>query len=412
MSVQTKTTLSCQCGWVRARVLLPLSRLCGVLLASHEVKDVLVPFTLTRLALLIVGWFSQSFRVNPDYPHQHVAKTGWQFSPHRLIDIWGRWDSGWYLNIGQSGYAVQGDLGTVESNVAFFPLYPTLVRWVASLAPADWRTTGIWLLAGVVVSNICLLGALILLHRLVRSFLGRPDDARRAVLSVLVFPSSFFLSCFYTEALFLLLSVATFCAAARRRWAVAGVLGALLTLTRIPGITILIPLVWMALEAVRWKPQRLWPHALWFVLMPVALFGLLYSMRGLTGSWLAPLAVQGAWQREYGSPWQSILHPTPFTPYVTPIEQALTVGFIGLSVAALFTMPSVAYGLYAMALMLPGLAHGSLLSTIRYCAVVFPVFVYIGRLTKHPLVGSGLLIVSMTLQVLLMSAWCQYYWVG
>ena len=85
--------------------------------------DVTVPFIVTRLSLLIVGWFAQYFPPNPYYPIQEAIARGWQFSPFRLLDIWGRWDAGWYLSIVRAGYFVRGDIVVAQSNVAFFPLY-------------------------------------------------------------------------------------------------------------------------------------------------------------------------------------------------------------------------------------------------------------------------------------------------
>ena len=53
------------------------------------------------------------------------------------------------------------------------------------------------------------------------------EIAERAVLLLLLFPTSFFLTAFYTEGLFLLLTVGAFLAARRGRWAVAGALATL-----------------------------------------------------------------------------------------------------------------------------------------------------------------------------------------
>jgi hypothetical protein len=63
-----------------------------------------------------------------------------QFSPINLLDMWARWDSGWYLDIALNGYALRGPIETTQSNVAFFPLYPLLIRTLLLLVPESWRT--------------------------------------------------------------------------------------------------------------------------------------------------------------------------------------------------------------------------------------------------------------------------------
>ncbi|HYN89085.1 MAG TPA: hypothetical protein VER55_11165, partial [Ardenticatenaceae bacterium] len=90
--------------------------------------NVVAPFAITRLALLLAGWFSQYFPASLNYPPEEVARRGWQFSPHRLLDIWGRWDTAWYLSIVSDGYSIRGDVETTLSNIAFFPFYPYLVK--------------------------------------------------------------------------------------------------------------------------------------------------------------------------------------------------------------------------------------------------------------------------------------------
>lgn len=48
-----------------------------------------------------------------------------------LLNLFCRWDAGWYANIALNGYPIQSD--PVSGNWAFFPLYPTLMRGFGSL---------------------------------------------------------------------------------------------------------------------------------------------------------------------------------------------------------------------------------------------------------------------------------------
>ncbi len=82
-----------------------------------------------------------------------------------LLQPLARWDAVWYLRIADSGYAGS------DARAAFFPLYPLLVR---GLATPFGAAPGALLAAAYVVSLGAFLVALTLLHRLVALELGRP----------------------------------------------------------------------------------------------------------------------------------------------------------------------------------------------------------------------------------------------
>ena len=84
------------------------------------------------------------------------------------IDVWARWDSGWFLRIAEHGYHAGAE-------PAFYPLYPLLVRLLGPVFG------GHYVLAGLLVSLAASLGAFYLLHHLAEARLGM-DGARRAVL--------------------------------------------------------------------------------------------------------------------------------------------------------------------------------------------------------------------------------------
>ena len=380
-------------------------------LSRHwALQDVITPFLLTRFGLLVTGWFSQYFPQSPFYSAQALAR-GWVFSPHRWIDIWGRWDTAWYLDIVNHGYSLRGDYSAVQSNIAFFPLYPYIVKCLTLLVPASLRTLGAELLLGALVSNVLLLWGLILLHKLVTLSLHDTAIARRTVLYMLVFPTSFFFSSCYSESTFLFLSVASFYAASRQAWGRAAVLGGLLGLTRPLGVLILIPLVWMYLGARDWKLRKIGWEVGAFLLVPAGPIIYSLSIYHLTGDLLAPAKVQAAWGRYTALPWQTIASPVGLNLFVTPVERVLVVGFILLGLLSLVLLPK-SYGVYAFALMLPPLFTGTLTSVARYYLPVFPVFIVLAILGKWRVVDRFLSSIFFVVQVLFMAAWSQLYWVG
>jgi hypothetical protein len=250
-----------------------------------------------------------------------------------------------------------------------------------------------------------------LLYKLVASSLNDRAVARRTVLYLLLFPTSFFFSCCYSESTFLFLSVAAFYAASRQAWWPSALLGGLLALTRPLGVLILIPLVWTYLQARAWKLREVGWEIGAFLLVPAGLVVYSLSIYHLTGDLLAPFQVQAAWGKGLALPWQTIASPTGFNTFVTPVEQMVVVGFILLGLASLVLLPK-SYGLYSLALMLPPLFTGTLVSAARYYLPIFPIFIVLAMLGRWRVVDRFFAATFFVLQVLFMAAWSQFYWIG
>lgn len=374
--------------------------------------NVAIPFLLSRAVLLLVGWFSQFFATNAEYPNQEALQRGWHFSQHRLLDIWGRWDSGWYSGIVTGGYTIRGDLDTVYSNIAFFPLYPHIVKLLFEIIPDRFHSQETILLIGAIVSNLFFLAALMVFYKLTLSLVKHQRIAKRAVLYLLLFPGSFFFSCFYTEATYLFFSVASFYAASKQRWAIASVLGCLVALTRPLGVLIIVPLIWMYLEDLNWNIYKIRGNAAWFLSIPAGFFGFLLSIYRLTGNLFAPMQVQSSWNKVFAMPWETLFKPAVFVPFVTEFDHLFTVAFILLGIWSLLRLPSAGYGIYALLLVTPPLMSGTLISATRYCAVVFPIFIVLALLGKRHSIDRLIILIFATLQILFMVGWSQFYWIG
>ena len=162
-------------------------------------------------------------------------------SPYQWFEIWDQWDFGYYQKIAEFGYS-----GT-DGSIAFYPLFPWLVRLVACVSRS-------YLAAGFIVSGIASVVAAILLRRLVQ--LDYPASvAMRSVWFLLIFPTAYFLHIGYSEGLFLALALACILAARGERWWLAGVLGAFCWMTRATG-AVLVPT--LAVEAAQqyWVRRR------------------------------------------------------------------------------------------------------------------------------------------------------------
>lgn len=375
-------------------------------------SDVLIPFGLSRLALLIAAYFSRYFPVWNLYPQQPNAQ-GWLFSPQRWLDIWGRWDTYWYMDIIEHGYQVKGDFSSVQSNIAFFPLYPALVKIGVNALPAPLQTPEVTLAVGVILSNGLAIAALILLRSFILKLTHSPEIAAKSILYLLLFPTGFFLSCFYTESLFLFLLVLAFGFTLEKRWAFAAIAGYFLALTRPQGVFLLIFCLWQYLESCQWRLSRIRADILWLCLIPAGLITFLLALYPLTHDFTAPFDVQVAWGKVQSYPWQTLFKPLDYHPYTTPIDQVVLIGSFIIAVLALIRLPSASYGIYALCSLAPPLFTGIIRSASRYSLVVFPLFIVLGMFgQRYPALDRWLPGLFLTIQILLMVAWSQYYWVA
>ena len=204
-----------------------------------------------------------------------------------LLSPLARWDAAWYLRIAESGY------GGSDVRAAFFPLYPLLVRAVATPFGAS---PGALLVAAYVVSLAAFLGALVLLHRLVSLELGRPL-AQPALLLLAVFPAAVFFGAPYSESLFLLLAVGAFYAARTGRWAWAGAAATGAAATRSAGVLLLVPLAMLW-----WSTARKPGNIAWLLLAPLGLAAYAVFLGLAEGDAWRFLDVQDAWSRELTVP--------------------------------------------------------------------------------------------------------------
>ncbi len=181
---------------------------------------ILFPFLVTRAIWILVAYFAyNNYLPNPSY--LSYFKRGYFLTRIFPLDIFTRWDSKWYLSIIKTGYQASANFTTTYSNLAFFPLYPYLVKCVGWLGVQ--LPDSLYIFIGLLLSNLFFLASAALLYRLIISSLDFDEDiARRALTLLIVFPVSFFFSAFYPESLFLLLTLLGFTFAVEENWAWTG----------------------------------------------------------------------------------------------------------------------------------------------------------------------------------------------
>ncbi|MFD6990967.1 mannosyltransferase family protein [Streptomyces sp. NPDC059943] len=220
---------------------------------------------------------------------EHIGR-----SPSQLLTR--TWDSVWYTRIAADGYGhtLHFTDGAVHSDMAFFPLYPGLVRAVTTVLPLDGGTAALllsWAAAAAAAFAVYLLG---------ERLQGRTTAAVLVLLWGLL-PHSVVLSIAYTEPLLTAFAAFSLYAVLTGRWLWAGSLAALAGLSRPNGIAIAAA-VCVAAAYELWKrrahaPWRLWAGA---VVAPLGWGGYVLWVGLRTGDPLSGyFAVQAGWRSRF-----------------------------------------------------------------------------------------------------------------
>jgi hypothetical protein len=322
-----------------------------------------------RLLPAVILWAALvhgvAFSVVARHPGPFPARGSW--SP--TLDAWehkaplARWDSYWYWSIATRGckWRRTGKCTTSPSTTRAAP--------DGGRIPDDRPPSFPW---GEIVS-------LVSLWPRPASSPGWPDenyspgDAARSL-----FPAAFFCAAAYSEALFLLTTVAFFLALGRRRFAFAGLAGALAALTRPSGILLVVP---AAVEMLRASPRDRLRFAA-AAAGPAAGLGAFafWQWRRFGTPFAYVITEHAAWGRHLTWPWLTLERAIRWKPY-HPAEFTLIVGFGILSLLLFRRRPAEAC--YALASLAFIVASGSLVSVARYLATAFPVFFVIGDALKR-----------------------------
>ena len=386
-------------------------------------------FLWSRLAI----WATALFSLFVFVPNRHPRAAIWDDPKltHDLgavTDVWARWDSVWFLRIAEHGYG-----SAKGAAAAFYPLYPATVALLGRLL------FGHYVLAGILVSLAASFASFLLLYRIAEERLGA-DGARRAVLYLAVFPFALFLQAVYSESLYLLLTLAAFMLAERRRFLAAGAITGLALLTRptaaalLPALALLAwrerdrvralaalavapllfaayPLYLWATEDYPWQflhAQRIWSRHL----SPAGPLGGIWD--GLRAGWAGvEQLASGSHTHVY---WTPVQDSDPIRVAVLNLEAlAFLVLFVVLTVIA-WRRFGAPYGLFAaLSLAIPLSVPSErwpLLSLPRFGLTIFPLFLALAVIGGRPRAHTAIVAVSSLLLGVSVAQWALWQWVA
>jgi hypothetical protein len=386
------------------------------LLSDPAIRHACLVFLATRLFLTIWAVIILAIQPLPSEPDEILR-------PHlgepvldnglagALLGPWQRFDSLHYLRIVGNGYAA------VEDSV-FPPLYPLAIR-VLGFAFNPFMPTGVpHLLAAILLSNIAFFATLVLLFRVTAA---EQDEAsaKRAVVYIAIFPTSFFLLAAYTESVFLFFALASIWSARRDQVWRAGVFGLLASLTRLTGWILTVPLAFEYLQRRQFALRLVRPNVIAVLLPLLGILGFLIY-RSMIG--LPPISqiYEVFWHQTTWIPGADLLEAVrqilsggaPFTLHFDFFCALL----LAAATAATFRRLTPTYGLYMTAMLffmlLPTSQVKPLFSFSRYALAFFPMFMWFGVLGEKSWLNRAILYPSVALYLYFSGQFFMWGWVA
>lgn len=357
-------------------------------------KFPITAFLVWRTYLQIMNWIIISLKtpLNPTFPY-YLSDLG-QYP--RLQAVFGFFDGVLYMRIAASGYVEKG-------LQAFFPIYPALIRLLQ-------QVTNDYLLSGVLISNISALIALIILWNTIEKKL-----AKKAIILILLFPTSYYLASVYTESLFLL-SMSTWLYAMKKKnyWLAALASGAA-SATRLVGVTFAVGLFISILQDKKFNQsiKNFLTAATQLLVSVSGLFAYMIYLWRNFGDAMMFRTVQPLFGASRSGD-KIILLPQVLWRYAKILVTVKPDSLLYFrSVAELLSFSVAAYLLYyvwkrgviyesvmvTLALLIPTLT-GTLLSMPRFFLVLVPLFIVLAQIIKKKKAFTFLVVTFFLLQIL------------
>ncbi|NJM70784.1 MAG: hypothetical protein HC862_11445 [Scytonema sp. RU_4_4] len=265
-------------------------------LLRNDTSKLVIFALVNRLFLLFIGYlFYVSYsNANAEYVAFNIDSLK---QLGQVIKSFQYGDVGDYINIAQNGYEARAFSVDRQANWAFYPLYPIALK-ISSFFISNM------LVSGIVLSNIFFLFSVVYLDKLISLDYNKNIAILTSTLMI-IFPASYFFSRPGPEALFLLLVTSSLYYARKKQWLLSGTLSALAVLTRLQGIFLFLPLIYLYYQHYKKSKEHNW-GILSLLLMPLSLLAFMLHIYFLTGNIFASFVIQKAWDQSLSYPFRPI----------------------------------------------------------------------------------------------------------
>jgi len=342
----------------------------GISIIVQKIKAYQIPLIIIAViygAILSIFWMSKFI-----FPDSRVAEIG-------VFEGLNIWDGPHYLSIAQSGYK--------PVFVGFFPLYPFLIKIFSQITYINF------LASALTLSAIFSFLASIVLYRLVKL-----DESKNvAFLTVLfqfLFPTTFFFFAPYTESLFLFLIVSTFFLLRTKNFLLAYLCAAFATATRLVGLAI-IPAIWVEIyfyhrPLIRRNPKLV----VLSVLIPLIGFlcyllvnysntgNMFYFIQLNKEHWYTSFSPQG---KGFLEAWESINWRKGTEILTLGYAQVTAAVLAGVSIIYAFFRLRLSYAAFLLIGFFMVYSTSFWLSMPRYVMVLFPIFIFLAKMSQNSL---------------------------
>jgi Gpi18-like mannosyltransferase len=310
--------------------------------------------TIQIIIFLIFGWCLSVYLLSQWFICQIGSSSCFK------ISSLANWDGQHFLQIAEKGYLLPYQL-------AFFPLYPILIKIFSSILQLSLLTTGV-LLNWILIP----LAFVFLYHLLMLSYSKK--DTVWIMAMMLCFPLSFFYLALYSETLFFCLSVMALFFYQKKKYWLSIIFLIMLTATRMVGIA----LVGAILIDLYFRKKPLDKFLLSFT--GVGLFALYGYFK--TGILFSIIYAESHWERLITLPGFAIYNSLSvifregisFKNYALVIDLVLVLLVLIILFRSYRVIPRL-YFYYALFSLLIPLSTSTFLSLPRFILVIFPLFI-------------------------------------
>lgn len=342
------------------------------LASNRDFRKVFYIFLLAKAFVIAIAVGTQFF-VPEEITHTEMI------TDNIFLNPFAQYDATAYLDIAENGY--RADFGEYKAgNYHWYPLYPLLIRALGFMG---------YPLAAFIISNVASFLAVTMLYLLVREELGK-RNAYKTLLYVVLFPTAFYFTMMYTESLFLFLSVAVFYFAKKGNWPIVGVVGFLVTLARMQGLLLLIPVGYIYLRNIKFNLRKINKNSLYFLGMPLGIAIFMFYEYLITGNPFIQFKSAVIFGKYLAWPWEGFLQAIRAIALDTTLinisyhiyNMVLTISFIVLLYVS-YKKLKPEYTIYYSLSMLVILVSSNLFGITRYMLVAFPAFMALSLIDER-----------------------------